>query len=91
MLIIKKNFVRKRYRGSGFLDSLISAVTSNTAKEIVTTVGKKALTDLGNRASEKVIDKVFPKETNKPKPELTPESKMLLNNILTRGKGIKRI
>lgn len=95
MLIIKRSFSKgnkkKRYSGSGFFDSLISAVTSNTAKEIATNVAKKALTDLGNKASEKVIDKVFPKTTASKKSELTPESRILLNNILTRGKGLKRI
>ena len=58
MLTIEKGFQRKyQYGGSGLLDSLFSAVTSNAAKE----VAKKAVTEVGNRTTKKVIDKVIPK------------------------------
>ena len=61
MLIIEKRRKRKyAYGGSGLLDSVISAVTSNTMKEVASEVGKKAATEIGNRAAQKVIDKVIP-------------------------------
>ena len=58
MLTIEKGFQRKyQYGGSGLLDTFMSAVTSNAAKEIA----KKAVTEVGNRTTKKVIDKVIPK------------------------------
>ena len=63
MLTFEKGIKRKYcYGGSGILDSIISAVTSNTAKNIATEVGKKAMTEAGNRAAQKVINKVLPEE-----------------------------
>ena len=57
MLTIEKGFQRKyQYGGSGLLDTLMSAVTSNAAKEIA----KKSATEIGNRATKKLIDKIMP-------------------------------
>ena len=61
MLTFEKGYKRKyQYGGSGLLDSIISAVASNTMKEVATEVGKKAATEIGNRATQKVIDKIIP-------------------------------
>ena len=61
MLTFEKGIKRKYcYGGSGILDSILSAVTSNTMKNVATEVGKKAMTEVGNRAAQKVIDKVIP-------------------------------
>ena len=93
-----KNKRQNQYKGEGFFDSLLSAVTSkvvqDTAKEVALNVGKKAATDIGNKAASKMINKLFPpnkKEEEPQKSKLTPESRELLNNILSRGNGIKRI
>lgn len=55
LVITKKK--TKYFRGEGFFDSFLSAITSkvvqDTAKDVATNVGKQALTDLGNKASEK--------------------------------------
>ena len=62
MLTFEKGFQRTyQYGGSGLLDSVISALTSNAMKQIATEVGKKAATEIGNRATQKIIDKVLPK------------------------------
>jgi len=61
MLTFDKGMKRKYcYGGSGILDSIISAVTSDTMKNVATEVGKKAMTEAGNRAAQKVINKVIP-------------------------------
>ena len=56
----RKRNVRRRYvYGGGLLDSLISAVTSQAAKEVashaVKEVSKKALTEVGNRVVNKIL------------------------------------
>ena len=56
---------RKRYKGKGLMDSLISAVTSNTMQRVGEEIGKKAMTEIGNRAAEKVVDKIIPKNKHK--------------------------
>ena len=63
-LVIKKNKMKTKYfRGEGFFDKLLSSVTSkvvqDAAKEVAINVSKKAATELGNRASEKVINKII--------------------------------
>ena len=60
-----KNRKDRRFQGSGLMDSLISAVTSNTMKKVGEEVGKKAMTEIGNRAAEKVVDKIMPKNKHK--------------------------
>ena len=56
---------RKKYKGKGLMDSLISAVTSNTMQRVGEEIGKKAMTEIGNRAAEKVVDKIIPKNKHK--------------------------
>jgi hypothetical protein len=63
---------------------------------MITTVGKKAITDLGNKASEKVINKIFPKVEDNKVLALQPDPKKFergrrIDNLLSRGSGIKRI
>lgn len=109
MLIIKKK-TKKRYlnkvEGNGIFDSLlsplISAVTSNAVKEVGINLSKTATTKLGEKAIEKVSEKIFnhgqsPANSNTPKKEsektnvFTPQSRMLLDDIVSRGRGIRRI
>ncbi len=74
MLTFEKGIKRKYcYGGSGILDSIISAVTSNTMKN----VGKKAMTEVGNKVIDKVMKKAdrskLDKYLDNPKKVLTLE------------------
>ena len=60
-----KNRKNRKFKGSGIMDSLISAVTSDTMKKVGEEVSKKAMTEIGNRAAEKVVDKIIPKNKHK--------------------------
>ena len=78
----KKNKVKK---GGGIFDSIISAVTSNVMKDVAKNVAtKKTLTEVGNRGSQKVIDKIIPPRIILPRKGrgLTEESKNILNKYL---------
>ena len=60
MYYSRKRHVKRKYvYGGGLLDSLLSAVTSQAAKEVGTHVAKevtkKALTEVGNRGVQKII------------------------------------
>ena len=88
MLTFEKGIKRKYcYGGSGILDSIISAVTSNTMKNVATEVGKKAMTEVGNRAAQRVVDKVIPtKKVDRSKLEKHLERKevMTLEEIIKK-------
>jgi hypothetical protein len=78
MLTFEKGIKRKYcYGGSGILDSIISAVTSNTMKNVATEVGKKAMTEVGNKVIDKVMKKAdrskLDKYLDNPKKVLTLE------------------
>ena len=77
----KKNKVKK---GGGIFDSIISAVTSNVMKDVAKNVATKTLTEVGNRGSQKVIDKIIPPKIILPRKGrgLTEESKNILNKYL---------
>ena len=77
----KKNKVKK---GGGIFDSIISAVTSNVMKDVAKNVATKTLTEVGNRGSQKVIDKIIPPRIILPRKGrgLTEESKNILNKYL---------
>ena len=52
MLTIEKGFQRKyQYGGSGLID---------TMQQVATDVAKKSATEIGNRATKKLIDKIMP-------------------------------
>ena len=88
MLTFEKGIKRKYcYGGRGILDSIISAVTSNTMKNVATEVGKKAMTEVGNRATQKVIDKVMPNkkvDRSKLNKHLERKEVMTLEEIIKR-------
>lgn len=86
MLTFEKGIKRKYcYGGSGILDSIISAVTSNTMKNVATEVGKKAMTEVGNRAAQKAIDKVIPKvDRSKLEKHLERKEVMTLEEIIKK-------
>ena len=69
----------KNQSGSGILDSLIGAVTSNVIKDVGKEVAKKTLTEVGNRASQKVVDKIVPRKGK----GLNEKSKNILNKYIT--------
>ena len=77
----KKNKVKK---GGGIFDSIISAVTSNIVKDVAKNVATKTLTEVGNRGSQKVIDKIIPPKVILPRKGrgLTEESKDILHKYL---------
>ena len=80
----KKNKVKK---DGGIFDSIISAVTSNVVKDVAKNVATKTLTEVGNRGSQKVIDKIIPPKVILPRigrglPTLTEESKNILDKYL---------
>ena len=77
----KKNKVKE---GGGIFDSIISAVTSNVMKDVAKNVATKTLTEVGNRGSQKVIDKIIPPKIILPRKGrgLTEESKDILNKYL---------
>ena len=80
--------------GGGIFDSIISAFTSNVMKDVAKNVATKTLTEVGNRGSQKVIDKILPKAAAQEQiippriilPRkgrgLTEESKNILNKYL---------
>lgn len=84
----------KYFRGEGFFDNLlsplISTVTSkvvqDAAKEVAINVTKKAATELGNKASEKVINKIFPPAM---KTDPQREVKLLAEQLFPRGGSLK--
>lgn len=95
MLTFDKGMKRKYcYGGSGILDSIISAVTSDTMKNVATEVGKKAMTEAGNRAAQKVINKVIP-VNNKSKLDkyldLESETKPVRKEVKTLEEIIKEM
>ena len=47
-------------KGGGIFDSIISAVTSNVVKDVAKNVATKTLTEVGNRGSQNVMDKILP-------------------------------
>ena len=63
MYYYKKNKKTKK-TGGGLLDSFINAVTSEVVKNASKQVATKALTEVGSRASEKVINKILPRKGN---------------------------
>ena len=77
----KKNKVKK---GGGIFDSIISAVTSNVVKDVAKNVATKTLTEVGNRGSQKVIDKIIPPKVIllRKGRGLTEESKDILHKHL---------
>lgn len=60
----KRNVKRKYTYGGGLFDSIIAAVTSQATKEVVQEsakqVAKKALTETGNRLTQKAVNKILP-------------------------------
>ena len=76
---------KKVKEGGGIFDSIISAVTSNVMKDVAKNVATKTLTEVGNRGSQKVIDKILPPKIILPRKGrgLTEESKDILNKYLT--------
>ena len=90
---------KKVKEGGGIFDSIISAVTSNVMKDVAKNVATKTLTEVGNRGSQKVIDKIIPPKIlskaqltegqiilpRKGRGLLTEESKDILNKYLTEG------
>ena len=85
MLTFEKGIKRKYcYGGSGILDSIISAVTSNTMKNVATEVGKKAMTEVGNRAAQKAIDKVIPNRSKLDKYLDNPRKVLTLEEIIKK-------
>ena len=77
----KRNKVKK---GGGIFGSIIIAVTSNVMKDVAKNVATKTLTEVGNRGSQKVIDKIIPPRIILPRKGrgLTEESKNILNKYL---------
>ena len=74
-------YKKSKTNGSGLIDSLIGAVTSQAAKEVAKEVGKKAIVELGNRASKKVIDRIIP-------PPTIAERQIPYNLPMYKGKGL---
>ena len=82
MLTFEKGIKRKYcYGGSGILDSIISAVTSNTMKNVATEVGKKAMTEVAQKAIDKVIPKV---DRSKLEKHLERKEVMTLEEIIKK-------
>ena len=75
---------KKVKEGGGIFDSIISAATSNVMKDVAKNVATKTLTEVGNRGSQKVIDKIIPPRIILPRKGrgLTEESKNILNKYL---------
>ena len=70
--------------GGGIFDSIIGAVTSNVMKDVAKNVATKTLTEVGNRGSQKVIDKILPPKIilSRKGRGRTEESKDILNKYL---------
>ena len=60
----KRNMKRQYVYGGGLLSNIISTLTSQASKEAVTQAAKqvatKALTETGNRLTQKAINKIIP-------------------------------
>ena len=76
-------YYQKNKKGSGIFDSIINAVSSNIVKDVAT----KALTEVGNRGSQKVIDKVFSPKPKKEDNEEDHYKNMIKNYPLKSRKG----
>ena len=66
--------------GGGIFDSIISAVTSNVMKDVAKNVATKTLTEVGNRGSQKVIDKILP-------PRILSKAQLTEGQIILPRKG----
>ena len=77
--------------GGGIFDSIISAVTSNVMKDVAKNVATKTLTEVGNRGSQKVIDKILPPKIilSRKGRGLTEESKDILNKYLLPSAAVQ--
>lgn len=85
MIVYKTGYnSRYVYGGAGILDTLFSAVTSQVVKDAAAAVGKKAITDVGNKLTSKAINHLIP-PTKKSK--LTNENQAFLDRYSARASG----
>ena len=76
--------------GGGIFDSIISAVTSNVMKDVAKNVATKTLTEVGNRGSQKVIDKILPKAAAQEQilpPRILSKAQLTEGQIILPRKG----
>lgn len=68
--------------GGGFLDSFINAITSQAVKKVVSDASKqvatKAMTEVGSRGTQKIVDKILPRTSGGLTPSVTKKSKDIL-------------
>ena len=76
--------------GGGIFDSIISAFTSNVMKDVAKNVATKTLTEVGNRGSQKVIDKILPKAAAQEQilpPRILSKAQLTEGQIILPRKG----
>jgi hypothetical protein len=106
-MLIKQKKVKKRYhsklqsfKGKGFLDSFIltadNSLTSKALKIVAVNLSKTVATKLGEKAIEKATDKIFTDKSSasalkKEPSEISPKARMLVDNIILKGRIIRKV
>ncbi len=75
MLVKKGRLYKKKKKGEGLMDSLISAIFSETSKKLATSAAEAAIKTAANKGAEKIINSIG----NNNKKVVTPRTERATN------------